>query len=158
MTNTVNKPSHYIGVNGMEVEEVLQNFLPKINDGYTAHRLGSAVEYILRSSEKNGLEDLKKAKRNLEQVIYYEERKAALEKEKRDNLAVAFVRKSTEQDKEIIKKQINAATSKTIDPFGSFMRSLAKIPVQPTKQPDWVNYLVPNTKITTHYHGTNPND
>lgn len=43
MTNTVNKPSHYIGVNGMEVEEVLQNFLPKYKDPYVSHRVGSAI-------------------------------------------------------------------------------------------------------------------
>ena len=73
--NTVTKPSHYIGINGLEMEEVLENFLPKIEDSYVSHRLGSAVEYILRAYSKNKLEDIKKAKRNLEQVIAYEESK-----------------------------------------------------------------------------------
>ena len=75
MTNMVNKPSHYIGVNGMEVEEVLQNFLPKYKDPYMSHRVGSAIEYQLRAPEKNGLEDLKKARKNLDQAIEYAERK-----------------------------------------------------------------------------------
>lgn len=75
MVDMVNKPKHYIGVNGMEVEEVLQNFLPKINDGYVAHRIGSAVEYLLRHPEKNGDEDILKAKQNIEQIAKYQERK-----------------------------------------------------------------------------------
>lgn len=75
MTDKVNKPNHYVGLNGLEVEEVLQNFIPKYTDGYSAHRVSSAIEYLLRSPEKNKLEDLKKAKKNLEQVIQYEEGK-----------------------------------------------------------------------------------
>lgn len=74
--NTINKPSHYIGINGLEVETVLQNFIPKYKDGYVAHRASSAIEYLLRSPEKNGLEDIKKAKQNLEQIIEYEEGKS----------------------------------------------------------------------------------
>ena len=71
----VNKPNHYIGINGLEVEEVLQNFIPKYTDSYVAHRIASSVEYLLRSPQKNGLEDIKKAKQNLEQIIAYEEYK-----------------------------------------------------------------------------------
>lgn len=71
----VNKPNHYVGVKGLEVEEVLQNFLPKYKDPYTSHRVGSAIEYQLRSPEKNGLEDLRKARKNLDQAIEYEESK-----------------------------------------------------------------------------------
>lgn len=67
----VAKPKHYIGVYGLEVEEVLQNFLPKITDGYVAHRVGSLIEYVLRHPEKNGCEDLEKAQRNLKQVFDY---------------------------------------------------------------------------------------
>ena len=67
----VNKPKHYIGIYGLEVETVLENFLPKITDGYVAHRIGSAIEYILRHPEKNGRQDLEKAKKNLEQVFSY---------------------------------------------------------------------------------------
>lgn len=51
----INKPKHYIGINGLEVEEVLQNFIPKYTDSYVAHRIASSVEYLLRSPQKNGL-------------------------------------------------------------------------------------------------------
>lgn len=81
MTDNVNKPKHYIGINGLEVEEVTQNFLPRYTDGYVSHRVGSAIEYLLRAPLKNGLEDIEKAKENLEQVILYEENKFKITKE-----------------------------------------------------------------------------
>ena len=63
----------------MEVETVLQNFIPKFKDAYIGHRVASAVEYLLRSPEKNGIEDVKKAHRNLEQAIeHYENRGAGI--------------------------------------------------------------------------------
>lgn len=80
-SDVINKPSHYIGINGLEVETVLHNFIPKYKDGYTAHRVSSAIEYLLRSPEKNQLEDIKKAKQNLEQVIAYVENQVAEEVE-----------------------------------------------------------------------------
>lgn len=101
MTNMVNKPKHYIGVNGMEVEEVLQNFLPKYKDPYISHRVGSAIEYQLRAPEKNGLEDLKKARKNLDQAIEYAER-----------------------------KKIESKGSQQGNELNSFLRSLSELPKQ----------------------------
>lgn len=75
MTNNITKPNHYIGLHGLEVENVTQNFLPRYADGYVSHRVGSAIEYLLRAPLKNGIEDIKKAKENLEQIIEYEESK-----------------------------------------------------------------------------------
>lgn len=69
----VNKPNHYIGEHGIEVEEVLRNFLTRYANSYEAHRIASAIEYLLRSPLKNGTEDLRKAKRNIEQVLEYRE-------------------------------------------------------------------------------------
>lgn len=73
----ISKPSHYIGINGLEVEQILSEFLPKIEDSYVAHRVGSAIEYLLRSSSKNGDEDIKKAGQNIEQIIKYKQGKQA---------------------------------------------------------------------------------
>ena len=70
---------HYFGIFDLEVETVLRNFIPKFKDAYIGHRVASAVEYSLRSPEKNGIEDLKKAHRNLEQAIeHYESRGAGI--------------------------------------------------------------------------------
>ena len=69
----VNKPNHYVGIQGLEVETVLQNFIPRYTDSYEAHRIASAIEYLLRSPLKNGTEDVKKAKKNIEQVLSYRE-------------------------------------------------------------------------------------
>ena len=74
---TVNKPNHYIGDLGLEVEEVLRNFIPRYANSYEAHRIASAIEYLLRSPLKNGTEDLRKAKRNIEQVLEYRENEHA---------------------------------------------------------------------------------
>lgn len=67
----VNKPNHYIGINGIEVEKVLIGFIPRYEDSYVAHRVSSAIEYLLRSPLKNGLEDLKKAHKNIGQALEY---------------------------------------------------------------------------------------
>lgn len=69
--NPIDKPSHYIGEQGLEVEEVLRNFLPRYENSYVAHRIGSAIEYLLRSPLKNGKQDLEKAKYNIEQALEY---------------------------------------------------------------------------------------
>lgn len=65
----INSPHHYIGDNGLEVEQILREFLPRIKDAYVAHRIGSAIEYILRSPLKNGVQDYQKAIKNLEQAL-----------------------------------------------------------------------------------------
>lgn len=72
-TDPINKPNHYVGIQGLEVETVLQNFIPRYTDSYEAHRIASAIEYLLRSPLKNGTEDVKKAKKNIEQVLSYRE-------------------------------------------------------------------------------------
>ena len=72
-TDPVNKPNHYVGIQGLEVETVLQNFIPRYTDSYEAHRIASAIEYLLRSPLKNGTEDVEKAKKNIEQVLSYRE-------------------------------------------------------------------------------------
>ena len=89
--DVINKPDHYIGIDGLEVETVLQNFIPKYKDGYVAHRASSAIEYLLRSPEKNGLEDIKKAKQNLEQVIAYVENQVAEQVEEALNQLKGFL-------------------------------------------------------------------
>ena len=50
------------------MKEVLENFV-KNKKGMEAHRWCSAVEYLLRYAEKNVVEDLKKARKNIEWLI-----------------------------------------------------------------------------------------
>ena len=65
--DNVNKPSHYQGRYGMESIDALRNFMTpeQLKDFY----LGNALKYQLRFQKKNGLEDLKKARKNLEWLI-----------------------------------------------------------------------------------------
>lgn len=72
--DSVNKPSHYQGKNGMEAIDVARNFIGKLN-GMSAVYWGNAIKYLLRFQGKNGLEDLKKARKNLDWLIEEEEKK-----------------------------------------------------------------------------------
>lgn len=67
MTDNINKPSHYQGRFGMESIDALRNFMtPEQLNGFY---LGNALKYQLRFQKKNGLEDLKKARKNLDWLI-----------------------------------------------------------------------------------------
>lgn len=67
----VDRPSHYVGLDGLEVEEVLTNFMSFYPNAYVAHRVASAVEYLLRAPRKNGVEDIEKARKNLTQALEF---------------------------------------------------------------------------------------
>ena len=67
----INQPSHYVGNQGLEVEEVLQNFIPRYEDPYVGHRIASAIEYLLRSPLKNQRQDIEKAGKNIQQALAY---------------------------------------------------------------------------------------
>ena len=65
--DSVNNPKHYQGRYGMKSINVLRNFMtPEQLKGFY---LGNALKYQLRFQKKNGLEDLKKARKNLEWLI-----------------------------------------------------------------------------------------
>lgn len=69
--DNVNNPSHYQGNHGLESIDVLRNFMtPEQLKGF---HLGNALKYQLRYQKKNGLEDLKKARKNLDWLIELEE-------------------------------------------------------------------------------------
>ena len=57
----------YQGRYGMESIDALRNFMtPEQLKGFY---LGNALKYLLRHQKKNGLEDLKKARKNLDWLI-----------------------------------------------------------------------------------------
>ncbi len=66
--DVINKPSHYQGKNGMEAIDVVRNFIGKLK-GVSAFYWGNSMKYLLRFQGKNGLEDLKKARKNLDWLI-----------------------------------------------------------------------------------------
>ena len=69
----VNHPSHYQSKNGLEAIQVIEAFTDKLH-GIEATDTGNVIKYILRWHEKNGLEDLKKAKWYLEHLINHVEK------------------------------------------------------------------------------------
>lgn len=68
-TDNVEKPRHYQGIHGLEVKEVERNFIPRYKNSYIAHLVANAIEYLLRAPLKNGIEDIKKAHRNLGMLL-----------------------------------------------------------------------------------------
>lgn len=64
----VNKPSHYM-LGDIEVKDIIAIVADKYHKGSVAHNVASALEYQMRAPEKNGLEDIKKARKCLDFAI-----------------------------------------------------------------------------------------
>lgn len=66
----VNHPEHYKGIYGLEVIEVMRNFISKYQNAYVGAMVCSVLKYILRAPSKGKqLEDLKKARKHLDFAI-----------------------------------------------------------------------------------------
>ena len=61
-------PNHYVSDSGIEVFDVQEAFIYELK-GMAASYWCNVVKYILRFQNKNGVEDLKKAKYYLEKLI-----------------------------------------------------------------------------------------
>ena len=64
----VSHPSHYQSENGIEVIDVIEAFTAKLV-GIEATDTGNIIKYICRWKEKNGIQDLEKAKWYLDHLI-----------------------------------------------------------------------------------------
>lgn len=80
MNDNVNHPSHYQGKNGLEVIDVIDNFVGDLR-GEKAVCMGNVIKYILRHTKKNGVEDLLKARWYLDRLISYYDGPSGDEKE-----------------------------------------------------------------------------
>ncbi len=65
--NPVTKPVHYAGHTGIECKDAMESMLG--TDSYTAYMQGCAFKYLWRWRDKNGIEDLKKARECIDNVI-----------------------------------------------------------------------------------------
>lgn len=66
-------PAHYQSETGLEVIDVIEAFTSKLS-GVEAFDTGNIIKYICRWPEKNGLEDLKKARWYLSHLINHIEK------------------------------------------------------------------------------------
>lgn len=73
----VNHPQHYISETGLETIDVIEAFTFDLK-GIEAVCTGNALKYICRWKNKNGIEDLKKARWYIDRLINHVE---TLEKE-----------------------------------------------------------------------------
>lgn len=68
----VNHPSYYISETGLETIDVIEAFTSDLK-GIEAVDTANIIKYICRWKKKNGLQDLKKAKWYLDNLIEYVE-------------------------------------------------------------------------------------
>lgn len=73
MEDMVNHPKHYKSKTGLETIEVIEAFTAELQ-GIEAVDTATVIKYICRWKQKNGLEDLKKAKWYLENLINHIEK------------------------------------------------------------------------------------
>lgn len=66
--NDAINPSHYKSASGLETIDVIRAFTDGLN-GVEAFCIGNVIKYVTRYSNKNGVEDLKKAREYLNYVI-----------------------------------------------------------------------------------------
>ena len=64
-------PKHHQGSQGLEVSEAHKKFLAE--EALRRYYKGSILKYLLHYRKKNGLEDLKKARKHLDWLIKLEE-------------------------------------------------------------------------------------
>ena len=67
-TDPVNHPDHYM-LGEHEVKDIVSLVADKYHKGSVAHNVASALEYQMRAPNKNGLEDIKKARKCLDFAI-----------------------------------------------------------------------------------------
>lgn len=72
--DNVNHPAHYQTSSGLEAIDVIEAFTEGLT-GWEAVLTGNVIKYILRWKNKNGLEDLKKARWYLDRLITKIERR-----------------------------------------------------------------------------------
>ena len=63
----VNHPPHYQSASGIEVIDIIDDFVPDPGSYY----LGNIIKYVLRYQKKSGVEDLEKARWYLNKLIAY---------------------------------------------------------------------------------------
>lgn len=68
----VSKPKHYMLLPGVEVRDVCKAMADRMQDKYSAFFISDYIQflqYVLRFDQKNGVEDLEKAKWYLDKLI-----------------------------------------------------------------------------------------
>lgn len=138
MADNVKQPSHYKGEQGLEVIEVMQNFLPRYQDGYVGGMIKDVIKYVLRAPSKGKmLEDLQKAREYLNYAIEYLEGDGMIISDKFKNYII-------EQTDEVVKYAFeNGYGASIINHEFSYGLELAVIK---QVRGDW--YLTYDTPIT----------
>lgn len=65
--DNIKRPRHYVGKYGLEALEVHRNFLTQ--EELLGYHVGNVLKYVMRYKNKNGVEDLQKARVHLDWLI-----------------------------------------------------------------------------------------
>jgi hypothetical protein len=65
LTDPVARPAHYQSEDGMEAIDVIKAFVPDPHSYY----MGNVLKYVMRHLQKNGKQDLQKARWYLDEMI-----------------------------------------------------------------------------------------
>lgn len=64
----VMRPAHYVK-QGMECKDYIRVMTCTIQNGYAAYMIGNVIKYLWRFQDKDGIQDLKKARHYLDFLI-----------------------------------------------------------------------------------------
>lgn len=70
VSNNVQHPKHY-ALQGLEPYEAVDLIKSSTGNGFEGYCIGNVLKYVIRYKNKNGIEDLKKARVHLNWVIDY---------------------------------------------------------------------------------------
>ena len=74
--HVITNPSYYQGNQRLEVIEANKNFL--VEEMLRSYHKGKILKYLLHEKNKNGIEDLKKARKHLDWLIELEEKNSEI--------------------------------------------------------------------------------
>lgn len=85
IVDNINHPAHYQTKSGLETIDVIEAFTEDLK-GREAINTGNVLKYMCRWKNKNGLEDLKKARWYLNRLIDHVEKQVEINKKAADIL------------------------------------------------------------------------
>ena len=97
MSDNVKHPSHYCK-GGMECIDAIKAAVSDIADPFEAYCTGNIIKYIWRWNDKNGVEDLNKAKQYADIIISYREGKSGMNKPESGITATDKPRQFTDEE------------------------------------------------------------
>ena len=114
----VNHPDHYISDSGIETIDVIEAFTKDL-DPFQAYCTGNIIKYVCRWKNKNGVEDLKKARWYINKLIGEEINPLFvdyLDSDDIDNIAITYLNGNVKfiKNKDLVDQEVLHVIRKSI--------------------------------------------